>query len=172
MVPVLQLKIHIKMGWDVALLESGDGGDITMNGNDIGVYYQDENEIYIRMFGGNIEADTKINRKNGERDVSFWGNKLFFNNDPNVSFNSLTERTLKLTELTSKGRSIIENAIKKDLQGLNCTILVQIISTDRIRITLQNKLPDGSESIKKYELVRNPLTGDFDLNDFDPNDFL
>lgn len=160
------------MGWDVALLESGNGGDLTMNGNDIGVYYQNENEIYLRMFGGNVEADSKVNRKNGDRDQSYWGNKLLFNNDPNVSFNSLTERTLNTTPLTSQGRSIIENAIKKDLLGLNCLVLVEILSTDRIKITLKNKLPDGSEGIKKFDLVRNPLTGDFDLNDFDSNDFL
>lgn len=158
--------------WDFAILESGNGGDITMNGNDIGVYLQGENDMYLRMFGGNIESDTKLNRIPGTQDYSFWGNKLLFNNDPNISFNSSTERALNNTPLTSQGRQIIENAIKKDLSGIDATVSVQIVSTDKIYITLKNKLPNGAERIKKYSLVKNPLTGDFDLNDFDNSDFI
>ena len=51
------------MGWDLAILESGNGGDVSMNGSDLAVYYLDENDIYLRMFGGNIEQDTKIRSK-------------------------------------------------------------------------------------------------------------
>lgn len=160
------------MGWDLAILESGNGGDFTMNGNDFAVFEQDENEIYLRLFGGNIEADTKANRLPGEKDNSFWGNRLFFNNDPAISFNSLTERTLNSTPLTSAGRAIIENAIKKDLFGLNATVSVQIVSTDRINITLKEILPNGSQKIKTYSMVKNPETGDFDFNDFSNLDFM
>lgn len=160
------------MGWDLAILETGNGGDVTMNGNDLAVFEQDENEIYLRMFGGNIEADTKVNRLPGEKDNSFWGNKLLFNNDPTISFNSLTERALNNTPLTSAGRALIENAIKKDLSGLNTTVSVQIVSTDRINVTVKNILPNGSEKIKKFSFVRNPETGDFDLNDFSNLDFM
>lgn len=160
------------MGWDLAILESGNGGDVSMNGNDLAVYYLDENDIYLRMFGGNIEQDTKINRKIGDQDFSYWGNKLLLNNDPNLTFNSVTERTLNSTPLTSAGRAIIESAIKKDLIGLNATVTVQIVSTDKIDVTIKNILAPGSEKIKKFSFVKNPLTGDFDFNDFSNLDFL
>ena len=55
------------MGWDLAIVESGNGVDVSMNESDLAVYYLDENDIYLRMFGGNIEQDTKINRKIGDR---------------------------------------------------------------------------------------------------------
>jgi hypothetical protein len=159
------------MGWDLAILESGNGGDVSMNGNDLAVFYADENDIYLRMFGGNIEEDTRVNRLPSERDKSFWGNKLLFNNDPAISFNSLTERTLNNTPLTSAGRALIESAIKKDLSGLNTAVTVQIVSTDRIDVTIKNTLAPGSEPIKKFSFTRNPITGDFDFNDFSNLDF-
>lgn len=160
------------MGWDVAIVETGNGGDLTVNGNDLAVFSNDENELYLRMFGGNIEADTKTLRTAGVEDLSYWGNDLLFGNNPEIQFNSLTERTLNNTELTSQGRAIIENAIKKDLKSLNATVTVQIVSTDKIKVTLKMILPDGSEKIKSFSFVKNPATGDFDLNDFDPNDFV
>jgi len=89
-----------------------------------------------------------------------------------MQFNSLTERTLNTTPLTSAGRPIIENAIKKDLSFLNnVTVSVVIVSTDRINVTLKIILPSGSTGIATFSLVRNPDTGDFDLNDFNFNDF-
>lgn len=155
------------MGWDLALVETGDGGDVTMNGNDLAVFLNDENEIYLRMFGGNIEADSKSSRVAGEQDFSYWANGLLLGNDDAISFNSTTERTLNNVPLTSQGRLAIESAIRKDLRSLNFTISVQIISDDRIRVNLRHI--DGKT--KHFSLVRNQRIGDFDLNDFNPFDF-
>lgn len=158
------------MGYDIAIVETGNGGDFTMQGNDLEVCLNDENEIYLRMFGGNVEQDTKNARTANENDFSYWGNLLLFGNDQQISFNSITERTLNTTSLTSQGRSVIENAIKKDLQGLNVDVSVSIIDTDKVEVTIYNKLLKG-QIIKKITFTKNPLTGDFDLGDFSSDDF-
>lgn len=157
------------LNWDLALVESFGGGDITLLGNDLAVDYSIGTSMYLRMFGGNVEASTTNPRDTTAQDFSYWGNAFIL--DPKLQFNSLTERTLNTTPLTSNGRIIIENAIKKDLEGLDCTVSVAIVATDKINITLTAILPNGSEKVKTFSLVRNPDTGDFDLNDFDFRDF-
>lgn len=158
------------MGWDVAIVESGNGGDMVKVGNDVGVFYNDENEIYLRMFGGNPEGDYKARREQGVEDLSYWGNFLF-GNDPRIWFNSFTERALKNNALSSQGRVNIETAIKKDLEGLNVDVTVEITGLNRIKVLLKWTLPNGSDKIKELVWSKNAVTGDFDLNDFDSNDF-
>lgn len=158
------------MGWDVAILESGNGGDLVTVGNDVGIFYNDENEIYLRMFGGNVEADYKSRRDQGEQDLSYWGNFLF-GNDPRLWFNSFTERSFKENALSSQGRVNIETAVKKDLAGLDVNVTVQIIGLNRIKTIIKQTLPDGSERVKELIWTKNSVTGDFNLNDFDSNDF-
>lgn len=157
---------------DIALLESGSGGDFTINGNDVAIDYSIANDIYLRMFGGNVEADTKNPRQTNEQDFSYWGNSFITNQIQ--QFNSLTERTLKTTPLTSFGIVIIENAIKKDLNtlpGLN-SISVKIVSINRINIVLKIILPNNENKIVSFALVINKENGDFDIEDFYYEDFL
>jgi hypothetical protein len=153
--------------WDLYLCESGSGGDFTMNGNDLAIDESVANDIYLRMFGGNIESDTKSPRQTNEQVFDYWGNT--FINDPLLQFNSLTERTLNKTPLNSFGRTIIETAIKKDLQSFQSieSINVAIVSTDRINVSLGIR----DRGIRTFALVINPATGDFDMRDFDPRDF-
>ena len=42
------------MGFDLAIIETLNGGDLQKVGNDIGVIYGNENQGYLGMFGGNI----------------------------------------------------------------------------------------------------------------------
>jgi hypothetical protein len=154
--------------WDLALLETGNGGDLTIHGNDLAVVENDENEIYLRLFGGNIEADSKKTRLSGEQDFSYWANGVLFDNDPLISFNSLTERTLNNTPLTSAGRVLIQSAIAKDLEGLNVDVLVKILTDDRMNVVLTHRVKK-TQAI--FDLVRNPRNGDWDLTDFNPLDF-
>lgn len=161
------------MIWDLAIIETGGGGDLTINGNDLAVFNSVENQLYLAWFGGNVEADTKTTRLPGEQDFSYWGNTFIKN--INAQFNSLTERTLNTTPLTSNGRVTIQNAMKKDLSALsktnNINVDVVIDGPDKILITLTAIMPDGSEQIKTFALVKNQITGDFDLRDFDFRDF-
>lgn len=157
--------------WDIFLGEQGGYGDMTLLGNDLATCKSVETAIYLAMFGGNIEADTVNPRP--AIDLSYFGNSIFWGAQPVVQFNSLTERTLQNTPLTSAGRPVIESAIKKDLSFLkNVTVNVQIVATDRINVNLVIVLPTGAAKVSTFSLVRNPFSGDFDLTDFDFNDFL
>lgn len=160
------------MGYDVAILETSNGGDFTMKGkSDLQLYYNDENDIYLRLFGGNIEQDTKGVRQPGEEDLSWWGNKLLFGTDKNIQFNSTTERTLKATALSSTGRQAIENAVKKDLSGLDVTVTVIITAIDRADVIIKQVLPKETKTLAKFSFVKNSNAGDFDLSDFAAIDF-
>lgn len=160
--------------WDIAIVNTNSGGDFTMAGSDLAVVKSIENAVYLAMFGGNIEADTKFPRP--EIDKSWWGNALLLGQLPNAQFNSLTERTLNTTTLNSNGAQAIQNAIKKDLaflapQGSVFTVTVNIVSTDRINVGLRITMPVGAEKTASFAFVTNALTGDFDLTDFDFSDF-
>ena len=47
--------------FDLALFETGNGGDYNFTGKDLAVVNGTENMPYIAMFGGNIEASTQNN---------------------------------------------------------------------------------------------------------------
>ncbi len=156
--------------WDILIKEDGNGGDFQMRGNDLAVCKSIEGAAYMSMFGGCVEADTKLPRVVGEQDFSYWGN--IFIQQPVARFNSLTERTLNNTPLTSAGRPIIENAIRKDFSFIpGATVAVSIVSTDRINVAVTVILPSGLPKVETFSLSRNPITGDFDLGDFNFLDF-
>lgn len=159
--------------WDLLIGEFGNGGDITLLGNDIAVTGSIETAIYCAMFGGNVESDTVVPRPFPDQDFSWWGNALFLSQLPDCQFNSLTERTLNNTALISAGRVTIENAIKKDLQflGSGLTVNVSIISTDRINVSVGIVLPSDSVGVATFSLVRGTSDGDFNFEDFNFNDF-
>jgi len=109
---------------DIKILEAGDGGDMSINGNDLAVVFGVENMPYIGMFGG----------------ASWFGNDLLLQ-DTDLIFSSETEQLLINTALNSAGRVEIEAAIKRDLQflindveGTELIVQTQITSDNRIEI--------------------------------------
>lgn len=172
---------------DLALFEAkGNGGDYIRKTNDLYVIDGFQSMPYISLFGGNTEASTKINRPEAVQAFDFWGNSLIPNN-ASIQFNSETERTLMNTALTSAGRIVIENAVKKDLAFMSdfadVTVQVSIISTDKVRIYIKIMQPDNLQnkefiyiwSATRRELL-NPYDGEnapdsvhigFDYNGFD-----
>ena len=133
---------------DIALYETGNGGDLFIENNDVSTVGTLTHQVYISLFGGNIEASTKGNEIETEKRFDWWANSLLFKEDTTRQFNSETERTLNTTALNSSGRIKIEQAVKNDLQFLsqiiNLSVQVQIISDSRINIVvrfqeLQNK---------------------------------
>lgn len=156
--------------FDVAITESGSGGDIVIQGNDLALVYGMENQPYLASFGGNIEADTI---SNVVIDISedYWGNALLIPNNPNVQFNSKLERALRVTPLTSAGRTKIINALTQDLQylqdslGNNVAINVSIISDNWLQIQLNITLAKGTRVII-INYKKQSADGDFYLFDF------
>lgn len=159
--------------FDVSVIETLNGGDLQQVGNDLAVVYNIENMIYLGMFGGNIEASTDNNAVQVES-FDYWANSLLMFNNPSQQFNSLTERTINSVPLTSSGRVLIENAIKKDLEffkdlGGIVTVSVEIIATDKIKVSIRVEL----NSQKQVTIInfRKSLDGDFFILDFN-DDFL
>ncbi len=126
---------------DLQLVETQNGGDIVKKPKDLVVIEGFQNMIYLGMFGGNVEASTPLTRLENEQAFDWWGNNLLFPNDTSTQLNSLTERTLNNVALNSFGRTVIEKAVKKDLEFMSpfaaVSVTVSIISTDRIAIAIK-----------------------------------
>ena len=161
----------------------GNGGDLQFANNDIVPVYGLENNIYLALFGGNVEQSTgsqdrilPINVQNSplvnQQNFDFWGNSLLLSNDKTQYFNSQTERVLNSTQLSSVGRVKIENAMKEDLSFLSSngivTVDVTIISDDKINAIIKLVLNDNDVVIE-INLIRT-ISGDWFIEDFN-NDF-
>lgn len=161
------------MAFDVGLIESdGNGGDVQLMGNDLAVILNTENQVFLAFFGGNKEQST--NPSNIPADSKdYWANGLFMPSDPSIQFNSETERALDNTPLTSSGRGIIENAMKKDLEFFSVfgtvDVRVEIVSDDRINAFIRTKQSKSKERVILVKLKKK-ATGDWFILDFN-NDF-
>jgi len=86
------------MTTDVLIYETGQGGDLYLQGNDVALTTGVENVPYLAMFGGD----------------NWWGNQYIA-----TPFASKTEAALLSNPLTSAGRIAIEAAMQADLAFLN-----------------------------------------------------
>ena len=156
---------------DIFLSETGNGGDLVMKGNDFHIIYGIENQPYLALFGGNIEASTSNIKP--EKSLDYWGNNYFYFSQITAQLNSLTERSYNDIPLSSFGRIQIENAIKKDLSYLNklnvtFDVAVKIVSDDRID-TIINLVQGENKSVVIIS-HKKKADGDFFIYDFN-NDF-
>lgn len=126
---------------DLEVVESLNGGDLVKTTKDLKVIEGFESMPYLAMFGGNVEESTPITRIVNRQYFDWWANNLLFPKDAGVQFNSETERALNNNALTSQGRIIIEQAVKKDLSFFSdvadIKVNVSIISDDRISIGIK-----------------------------------
>jgi hypothetical protein len=125
---------------DLVLIETGNGGDLVLQGNDLAIATGYENIPYLSMFGG----------------ADWWGNEFL---DPAQQFNSLTESALKQYALNSAGRVEIEKAINADLEyiaanvpGTKVSVVTTIVSDNRLSIVITI---DG----QTFSYLWNPITG-------------
>ncbi len=157
---------------------AGNGGDLQMLGNDLAIVYGQENQVYLALFGGNVEQSTPAINTVASQRFDWWGNSLLMPNDSSRQFNSSTERVLNTTALNSAGRIKIENAVKDDLKyltqlGAKVTVAVSLpdkINTVKIEVTTVY-----SEGNKNLTIItfgkRTSVSGDFSLLDFSSEDF-
>jgi len=139
---------------DIALYETYNGGDISIQDNDI---YNSSSlwlQIYLALFGGNYEAVTDDNVAGNSERYDYWGNSLL--NDSDEWMNSITERTLNEVSLNSAGRLTIQRAVETDLNYLtkigNITVNVSILDIDKVEIYITIQEPDSVES-KQYRIL-------------------
>ncbi len=125
---------------DLLLEETLDGGDLIVKGLDLETVSGWQNAPYLALFGGNPAASTTGPKLENEEAFDYWGNYLFFPNNPDAQFNSETERTLREVSLTPNGRLRIEEAVKTDLAFMRdfaeIEVNVQIIAVNTIQINI------------------------------------
>ncbi len=123
---------------DISLFESGSGGDFAILNDDLLMGESLYQQIYLALFGGNIEASTKGSYLAGEERFDYWGNSLIWKDAQTKQFNSDTERAIQNNALNSSGRLAIIQAANKDLNYLNNVINfkvdVSILSVNRLGI--------------------------------------
>lgn len=148
---------------DIAIHESGTGGDLNLKNNDIETIQGITNQVYLALFGGNIEQSTTLDLDNMTERKDWWGNAYLKTDN---QFNSEFERTINNVALTSAGISTLEDAARSDLEYLqqyaDITVTGSIIGVGRFLLDVELQQPD-SDSIKiqfiwdgtKKELIQN-----------------
>lgn len=135
------------MSKDILLYENGSGGELSVMNNDIQLVETLYQQVYLRLFGGNIEASTTGSETQTQERKDWWANSLFFSDLVERQFNSETERTLQSVALNTAGRIDIARAVEKDLETLldiaNITVNVVILSEAKVRITVALEEPDA-----------------------------
>jgi hypothetical protein len=161
---------------DIAVIESLNGGEIQVLGNDLATVDGLENMPYLAWFGGNVGQSTKKKLSSAEQNFDWWGNNLLFFNEPSFQFNSLFENTIKTMPLTSSGRAAMEQAANLDLAFLSpvaeYTVTVTYVTVDRIRMQLWVRMRDGSNTFTKdISFSKKESDGDWLFDDFNDDFF-
>lgn len=141
------------------LFETGNGGDAQLKGNDIVLTNAIWNQVYMALFGGNVKDNhpqSDEDQLNTEQRLDWWGNKLFFENEPDKWFVSDFERLLNEVALNSEGRSILEEAARNDLAFLNELGSVSVSSSipgiDKFELIVVVTEPDNQED-KTFQFI-------------------
>lgn len=146
---------------DLELKETGNGGDLVINGNDFNIINSFENMPYIAMFGGNVEQVTPTQRLENEQAFDFWGNTII---EPALRYNSTTEKKMQQVALNSAGRLLVEQAIKDDIAFMSefceTEVSTTIISDDVLQISIKLIKPDNLEN-KEFIFTWDSFKGTF-----------
>jgi len=151
---------------DIGLYETLNGGDMSVQNNDIWQTMTLWNQIYIGLFGGNRAESTSDKSGINEQRFDFWGNQ-FLDANPDEYLNSETEKTLDLVALNSAGRIKIEQSVKNDLKFLNklgtVDVAVSIAGIDKVLIEIG--LTEPKEVSEKRFRILWDGTKNTDIND-------
>lgn len=153
---------------DINLKENGNGGEISILSNDLLLGNALYTQVYLALFGGNIEANTTDNYVTNEDRFDYWGNELFFKDKPEFQFNSNTERVLKSVALNTAGRYEIMEAVKLDLDYLrkvvNLKIEVLLPSVNNVVIKVVFLSKEANEN-KVLQLVYDQAKDEIIINE-------
>ena len=132
---------------DLLIYETGDGGDLKVLNNDLALTTSLYNQVYLCLFGGNVEASTKGNELENEKRFDWWANNLL-----DLNFNSETERIINTVTLNPSGRLKILQAVKNDLKPIdlvaNYTVEVILENVNRFKILI-----NLTEKLNKQEKI-------------------
>jgi len=152
---------------DIQLFETGAGGDFSIVSDDLLMGESLYQQIFLALFGGNIEASTKISYLSTEERFDYWGNSLIWNNEKTKQFNSETERAIQNNVLNSSGRLNIIQAVNVDLEYLKTLIVfsvdVQIMGRDNLKIIVSFSALSNQQD-KVLEMVYNNAKNEVIIN--------
>lgn len=141
---------------DILLYETGAGGDFSIIDEDLVMGESLYQQIFLALFGGNLEASTRTSYLATEERFDYWGNSLIWKNEPTKQFNSETERTIQNNVLNSQGRLNIIQSVNVDLDYLKpliiYTIDVQINGRDNLSIIV-NFTDKSNQQDKSLQMV-------------------
>ena len=152
---------------DIHLFETGSGGDFAILNNDLLMAETLYQQIYLALFGGNIEANTKSSYLESEERFDYWGNSLIWNDAKTKQFNSETERVLSNVALNSSGRLSIIQAVNKDLDYLKNVIdftvevVIENVSSLSISVSFSGKT---NQQNRLLQMVWNNLKKEVIIN--------
>lgn len=152
---------------DINLHESGSGGEMAIISNDLLIGETLYQQVYLALFGGNIEASTRGDEPFGNERFDWWGNSLFFAENPNKQFNSETEKTITNLVLNSSGRLRLLQAVNSDLEYLNELLdyEVEVFFNDYNRVKIEVKFkPKGTQENKVLQLVYDNAKNELIIN--------
>lgn len=138
------------MAIDLLISETLNGGDAVLKGNRVETVTGFESMIYLGLFGGNPEQSTPESRPDGEEAFDYWGNALFWRENPDQQFNSTLEKALRDNPLTPAGLIKIESAAKKDLEFMSAfaeiSVSGYITSPGKLRLVIEVNEPSNLDS--------------------------
>lgn len=141
---------------DISIYENGNGAELEVLNNDIVFVETLYNQVYIALFGGNLEASTTNNESETEQRLDWWGNTLFYSGIASKQFNSNTERVLNDVVLNSAGRLSIIRAVESDLQYLrnvvNVSVDVIIQTKNKVEIIV-NFTEKENQQEQQFQLI-------------------
>lgn len=148
---------------DISLFELGSGGDFAIVNDDLLMGESLFQQIFLALFGGNIEESTKQFYLETEERFDYWGNTLLWNDVKTKQFNSETERTLRNVAVNSSGRIAVLQAVELDIAYLktvaNIVPDVQILSRSEIKITIVLSEKSNQQD-KLLQFVYNNASGE------------
>lgn len=103
---------------DILLYESGDGGEMSLQGGDIQTTSAIFNYVYLSLFGGNVEASTPdVDPPRGVERQDYWAN-VYSQSEPENLFNSEYERIISNIVINTGTLQLISEAAKADLSWM------------------------------------------------------
>ena len=152
---------------DINLHESGSGGEIAIVSNDLLFGESLYTQVYLALFGGNIEASTRGDELVSEVRNDYWANPLFFADNQVRQLNSETERTITNLVLNSSGRLKLLQAVENDLSYLsslvNYSVDVQFLDFNKVLISVKFT-EKGSQEDRQLQLVWNNAKNELIIN--------
>lgn len=136
---------------DIAINEYGSGGNLNLVNDDINTIKGLSNQVYLALFGGNIESSTSEDLNDLDQRSDWWGNSLLSKEN---QFNSVFEKTINTISLNSAGLSKLIDAAKQDLKYLEAYAVIDIsaniVSLNKIELLIKMTEPDNTSLRIKF----------------------